>query len=288
MRAHVLDGRRPALFLQTVPALVLNGDVRYGIYTDRVGREGAATGGVHASRFTASWLEREEAFLRSAHGVYVMGPSTRDVLIEDYGISKSRIMVVGAGSNAPLGSPVPSRPCRRLLFVGTQWELKGGPDLLSAFIRVKVEFPDLELLLVGSAPREPLPGGVTSLGYVPHEGMDAVYSDGDLLVIPTRMEAFGIALVEGLIKGLPCIASTVGNQPWIVGDGGLCVAPGDVDGLVAAIRSVVMDHDGYRVRARERSVELRRTFRWEHVAATIVNDLAAGHEPSSVAIEAPT
>ncbi|MDR7543838.1 MAG: glycosyltransferase family 4 protein [Armatimonadota bacterium] len=287
-RGGALALGQPVLFAQTLPACVLPGTLRYGIYTDRVGREGAATGGPFASRFSAAWLQREEAFLCGAHRIYVMGPTTKTVLMRQYGIPEGRVVVVGAGPNAPLGPAVARSSCRRLLFVGTNWALKGGPELLRAFAGVRRDHPQLELLLVGGEPSGPLPPRVRAVGRVPHTHMDALYDQADLLVIPTHQEAFGIALVEGLMKGLPCIASTVGNQPWIVGDAGICVAPGDVAALEEALRRVIRAYAIYHERALVRGRLLREKLRWGSVAGVIVRDLVCGDIASTQDLQLST
>lgn len=272
-REDAITNERPILFIQTLPAFVLDPDVKYWIYTDRVSREGAAVGGKHASTFSRRWLAREEVFLRRAQRVYVMGPSTEDVLVREYGLARSTISVVGAGPNAPLGPPAHSQACHTMMFVGTQWELKGGPELLTAFSTLRAEFPGLRLLLVGSEPKGPLPPGAESVGRVAHSRMDDLYSQADALVIPTHMEAFGISLLEGLLKGLPCICTTIGNQPWIVGDAGKHVEPGAVDQLTAAMRKLISNYLHYRERAEERGRYLRERFQWEKVAAAILQDV---------------
>jgi glycosyltransferase involved in cell wall biosynthesis len=271
-RAGLLDGR-PILFLQTLPALVLEPDTRYGIYTDRVGREGAAVGGRYASRFSPGWVRREEAFLRGADNIFVQGQSTVAALQRDYGISPSKITVVGCGPNMLLGQPIDSRECKTLLFVGTQWKLKGGPELLEAFTAARSQFPQLELLLVGSRPRGALPSGVRALGRVDRGQMDRIYSSADALVIPTHMEAFGYSIVEALIKGLPCIGTTVGNQPWTIGEAGLVVKPGDVAAIADAIKRMVVDYPTFRGWATRRGRELRENSNWENVAAKILERL---------------
>ncbi|MGC0417668.1 glycosyltransferase family 4 protein [Embleya sp. AB8] len=281
VRARGLLGPdRPVLIVQTLPALVPPAGVRYGVYTDRVGLEGAAVGGVHRSRYTAGWLARERRLLQGAHRVFVMGPSTADVLVGEYGLAADRVRVVGAGTNAPPAGVVDpgSRPADppRLLFVGTQWELKGGPVLLDAFARLYARDPRRRLTLVGSGPAGALPPGVRALGRVPHTAMGAAYADADVVVVPTHMEAFGIALVEGLTRGLPCVASTVGNQPWLVGDAGVAVPPGDVDALVAALERVTADYPRFRERALARGAELRATMTWPRVADRILTDLKFG------------
>ncbi|WP_406280274.1 glycosyltransferase family 4 protein [Embleya sp. NBC_00896] len=272
----LLGPDRPVLIVQTLPALVPPAGVRYGVYTDRVGLEGAAVGGVHRSRYTDGWLARERRLLLGAHRVFVMGPSTADVLVTEYGLAADRVHVVGAGPNVdpPTGERAErSADPPRLLFVGTQWELKGGPILLEAFARLHARDPRYRLTLVGSGPAGPVPEGVTALGRIPHAEMGAVYEAADAVVIPTHMEAFGIALVEGLMRGLPCVASVVGNQPWIIGDAGVAVRPGDVDGLVDAIDRLAVGYAEFRKSAIARGDELRSTMAWPAVAEHIVADL---------------
>lgn len=263
---------RAILFIGSRLAFVLDGSVRYAIYGDRVGREGAAIRGRYASRFTPGWLERESAFLRGAFRIYLMGPSTADVLVQMYGIPPEKILVVGAGPNAPLTPPRVSEECRRLLFAGTEWGLKGGPELLAAFERVRRRLPHLELVCVGSRPNGNAPEGVRLVGRVPHDRMDTFYSEADALVHPSHQDAFPISLIEALYKGIPCIGTTVGNQQWIIADAGICIEPGRVDRLAAAIEALVREYPRFRQRALERGGHLRQRLRWEAVASAILDD----------------
>lgn len=275
-RAGYLTGRDPLLVVQTLPALVLDPQIRYAVYTDRVGLEGAAAGGEHRSRFTDAWLEREVEFVRRASRVYVMGPSTLQVLVERYAVPEERIEVVGAGPNTDLGPPRRRSECRRLLFVGVDWERKGGPTLLDAFARLRRERPDLELVVAGGGPHGTVaPPGVIRLGRVPHADIEPVFDDADVMVLPTKMEAFGIVLVEALLKGLPCIHSTVGNQRWIVGDAGEAVVPDDTEALATALRRVIDAFTAYHERAVARGAELRATMSWPAVAERMTAHLLA-------------
>ncbi|MCF2529737.1 glycosyltransferase family 4 protein [Yinghuangia soli] len=284
-RRGLFDGDRPVLIVQSLPALVPPGDVRYAVYTDRVGLEGTTGAadtpggtGAYRSRYTEGWLDRERRMLAGAHRVFVMGQSTADVLADRYGIPADRIAVVGAGVNVPapdtdpdlqpLSPRDPAAP-PRLLFVGTQWELKGGPELLQAFARLHADDARWNLVLAGSAPDGRLPAGVTSAGRVPHRDMPGLYAGVDALVIPTHREAYGIALVEALTRGLPCVGTDVGNQRSIVEDAGLLVPPGDADALYDALRTLHTDYSDLRAKAGKRGAVLRPAMTWPHVARTI-------------------
>lgn len=279
-RRALLTRDRPVLIVQSLPAILPPEGVKYAVYTDRVGLEGTAGAddvpggtGAYRSRYTDGWLDRERRMLAGAHKVFVMGPSTAEVLASRYDLDPERIAVVGAGVNVP--APPAAPPARgldgppRLLFVGTQWELKGGPELLEAFARLYADDPRWTLTLAGSAPSGPLPPGVTAAGRVPHGRMPELYDAADVLVIPTHREAYGIALVEALTRGLPCVGTTVGNQPAIVEDAGVLVPPGDSDALHTALRTVRADYAALRERAAKRGDVLRPTMTWPHVARTI-------------------
>jgi len=264
---------RPALFIQTSPALQLDPKVCYGIYTDRLGREGQAGQGAFRSRATQGWVEREQRFVERARRLFVMGPTTREYAINEYGLDPSRIVVVGGAPNTKLGPRRMSTECRRLLFVGVDWRRKGLPDLLEAFAAVRATHGELTLDVIGGVPNAPAPPGVNIIGRVPHSQMPGHFSQSDLLVIPTHAEPFGIALVEALTMGIPVIGTTVGNQEWIIGTGGYTVKPGDTDSLSAAIRRAVDDYPALKAKAELRSDELKETMTWERIAERILSEL---------------
>lgn len=265
------------LFVQSIGAFSMAPGVTYGIYTDRLGQEGLAAEGKYQSRATPEWVAREAEFVNNAHRLFVMGPTTKVFAAEHYDIDPDRIIVVGGAPNAPLGPVTSSTACRRFLFAGIEWQRKGLPDLLAAFEQLRERHPSVELDVVGGEPPGPHPAGVTIVGRVPHSEMQKYFSRADALVIPTYVEPFGIALVEALMTGLPVIGTTVGNQEWIMGVGGLAVEPGDVDGLTDAMHSMIEDYPEMRRRAGVRRSELLDTMTWERIAERILTELVEGY-----------
>ncbi len=267
-----IDPDIPTVFYQTLAAPVLDPEHRYLIYTDRVAREGALEAEAFRSTWGPGWEEREAEFLRRASAILVMGPSTKKALVDLYGIDPERIEVVGAGPGThvgPIGTE--TRSPTRLLFVGTNWNLKGGPEVLDAFARISSRHPDLELVLAGSEPDRDLPERTTSMGRVPGASMPELFASADLFVVPTYMEALGYSLLEALMHGLPAIGSTVGNQAWLIGDAGTTVRPGDVDELSAALEGVLDNFTAYKEKAVIRATRLREEMTWERVASSIVS-----------------
>lgn len=267
-----VTSERPTLFYQTLAAPVLPKEIVYSVYTDRVGREGALGHEDFRSRWGPGWLEREEGFLRGARTIFVMGPSTKTMLTDAYGVAPDRVQVVGAGPGTeigPIGEEI--RDPRRLLFVGTHWGLKGGPDVVAAYERLATSRPDLELTMVGSDPEGPVPDGVTAMGRIDRKSMPELFATHDVFVVPTHMEALGYSLLEALMHGLPAIGSNVGNQEWLIAKAGTTVDPGDVEGLVAAVARILDDYPAYKQAAIQRARQLRDEMTWEHVAEALTD-----------------
>ena len=277
LRNRWVAPNRPTLFMQTLAAPVLSSEHRYAVYTDRVAREGANVPGEHHSTWGTGWAAREEQFLRGASAVFVMGPSTTDALVDMYRLDPSKVHLVGAGPGSATGEiGRETRPPTKILFVGTNWNLKGGPDVVAAFAGIREEFDGVELILVGSDPGpEPLPSGVRGRGRVPAEEMPRLFAEADMFVVPTYMEALGYSLLEALMHGLPAIGSTVGNQAWLIGEAGLTVEAGNRREIQEAMVSMLEDHADFKRRAIDRAEELRRTMTWERVASSIVDIFVA-------------
>ena len=73
-------------------------------------------------------------------------------------------------------------------------------------------------------------------------------AEHDVLVFPTRHEAYGLVLVEAMARGLAVITTSAEVQREIVGPaGGLFVDPFSVRALAAALRE--MAHDPARLPA---------------------------------------
>ena len=66
-----------------------------------------------------------------------------------------------------------------------------------------------------------------------------LYDAIDLCLMTSDFEGLPIFLLDGLARGIPCVATAVGDIPFLLRDGGGRVVerPGDLDGLAEAIRN---------------------------------------------------
>lgn len=129
-------------------------------------------------------------------------------------------------------------------YVGRMVPEKGIMTLLDAF--AGLDDRDCRLVLLGSGPMEPKieafcqtqpPGRVIHVNAVPHEKVPHYMRALDLFVLPslstpTWVEQFGIVLAQAMLAGVPCVGSSSGAIPDVIGPGGVVFKEGDANALL--------------------------------------------------------
>lgn len=145
----------------------------------------------------------------------------------------------------------PPPGARTFIYSGSLSERKGSDLLARAFARLSAEFPDARLVLVGTGPLEkkvrdilaPVIDRVEFCGFQPWAELPSFYAKGDIFCFPSRYDGWGLALVEALASGLPCVSTdqagaaidliSPGRNGWMVpADNDLCLARSMRDALL--------------------------------------------------------
>jgi len=220
--------------------------------------------------YNEAWIDCEREIYRNASVIFCRSSNIAHSLVADYGCDPSEVSCVYAGSNVETPELDPSsdeREAKRILFVGIDWERKGGPTLLTAFSQVLEAHPDASLSIVGCSPdTQDLPH-CKAFGRVPLTSVRAHFAKASVFCLPTRLEPFGIVFVEAMASGLPIVATTVGAVPDMVLDGenGYLVPPNDPDALAERLIDVLNSPATAR-RLGVRGQELARsTYNWTAV-----------------------
>jgi glycosyltransferase involved in cell wall biosynthesis len=211
------------------------------------------------------WMEHEATVFRRAKAIFTYSEFARRSVIGDYGCSPDAVLAVGAGANQMLPCmperDVKARP--RALFVGFEFERKGGLVLLDAWPQVRRHVPDAELVIAGPrrSPRRNLPAGVRWVGRSDREALSELYRSASLFVMPSRFEPWGHVFLEAMGHGLPCIGTRSCAMPEIIDDGvtGRLVAAGEPEPLAETLVELLADpakmaqmgRAGYQIVSRE-------------------------------------
>lgn len=133
------------------------------------------------------------------------------------------------------------------VFAGEFCRRKAVDVIASAWRRLRTEFPSVRLIVAGAGElAEVWDDSVERVGALPQERIYEVIGRGDVMLLPSRYDAWGAALAEGGMAGLAMIGSDrTGAADLLIEDGvtGLKVRAGDADDLLRAMRVYAADRN---------------------------------------------
>ncbi|HSN77909.1 MAG TPA: glycosyltransferase family 4 protein [Anaerolineae bacterium] len=202
--------------------------------------------------------EMERTCLRLADAVFSSSRCSADWCARHYGLDLAHVPILHTGVDIdlfrPLAAPKADRPT--IVFAGRIAASKGVETLLEAALRLAAEWPDLQLRMLGrgdphlmakmqaQAQASAWPDLLDLAGFVPRAALPAQLNRAHVFAAPSWYEGGpGFVYLEAMACGLPVIACSGSGAAEVVqhGENGLLVAPGDVDGLVDALRHLLAE-----------------------------------------------
>lgn len=232
-----------------------------------------------------AWVDRwreclpyERRTLQEARLIFTMSDHVTRSLIEQYGVDPSRVLRVNGGCNvAPIRRADPARfEKKRIVFIGVDWERKGGPELLAAFRRVRRRHPEATLTILGCTPRVRDPG-VRVIGFTPPDTVKEFLEQATVFCMPSKREPFGIAYLEAMQAGLPVIGSRFGAAPDFIlsGQTGYTVDPTNVEELACRLEEVVANPETARRLGENGRALVEAQYTWERTQRAMWNAIQA-------------
>jgi glycosyltransferase involved in cell wall biosynthesis len=260
-------------------------------------RAGAASGHSEASALTAGEIEairRQEAGVYAAADlIFTMSDLVRRSFIDDFDVPPEKLVTIHCAPNfdpeqVSAREPGDGQGAPTVLFVGRDFERKGGDLLVEALERVRTSVPEARLRIVGARPRGEWPEWIEFTGYLDRDtaegraAMDRAYRTASVFCLPTRFEPFGTSFVEAMSYGLPCVGPDAWAVPEIIVDGetGLIVPPEDAASLAEALIKVLTDSDRSARMGQAGRARVLENFTWprliERVLAAMKSLVANG------------
>jgi glycosyltransferase involved in cell wall biosynthesis len=252
--AHHLHKKQPAVFsFQTWSMFDFSAPgTPHFVYTDHTYRsckEYPAYGKNVWAPTRRDWtVMLEEDIYKHAKCIFTWSYNVKKTLTKDYTIPAEKVLCAGVGTNVPLeklcqiSTALVRYKKQRVIFIGSDWERKGGPELVEAFRRVVKVHKNARLTIVGCAP-EIDKSFVEVIGSVNLDEVLGYLANSSIFCMPTKIEPFGIVFIEALASGLPVVALNLGAAPDFVinGQTGATVEYGDIDGLANALINLLDD-----------------------------------------------
>lgn len=168
------------------------------------------------------------------------------ILEKSYRIDRKSIEVINYGiddSGVENTAELEGKPS--VLFVGTNFQRKGLPDLIEAVSKARESSPEIMLHVVGDDPRRAVieatasklgvGGNIKFHGGLPNDEVRRMKPD--VFAMPSLIEGFGIVFLEFMLAGVPVVGGRTGGTVELIEDGrnGFTIAPGDTGGLARKI-----------------------------------------------------
>jgi len=233
---------------------------------------------------------------KEADKIIAVSQSTKDDLINLYGLKPGKIKVIYSGvgkqfrpflrSATPqfLKSSTPklaklkekyNLPEKFILYFGTIEPRKNLIGLIKAFELLRAKL-DLKLVIAGAkgwleqdifrvARESKYRNDISFTGFVEEIDKPALYNSAELFVYPSFFEGFGFPPLEAMACGLPTIVSHTSSLPEVVGQGALMIDPYNIDELAWAMEIALTDND-LRKRLIGKGIAQAKKFSWRKCA----------------------
>lgn len=216
---------------------------KWSLYADCTAKLGVRDLGNWPSAMR-SMAKLEDRMFTAADLLMAMNQITADSMERDYGAAAEKIFL--SRGCVPVLDRQVSRTVNglpRILFVGNDWNRKGGPELLRLH---QERFADrCELHTAGkNIPVNASARNVVWHGRVDHDRLlREIFPASDLLILPSKMDVSPWVVVEAASNGLPVISTRIGAIGEIVIDQqtGILCDVGDWLGIAAALDRLLKD-----------------------------------------------
>jgi len=195
--------------------------------------------------YSDSWVKLEKSIYQNAKINFTRSTNITKSLVEQYSCNPEQVVCVYRGSNTSENKKTPDKKPYRsksILFVGIDWERKGGPELVEAFKLVLKEHPDAKLTIVGCSPEINVPN-CNVVGRISLDEISRYYENASVFCLPTKSDPFPSVLVEALMHKLPVVSTNIEAIPDIILDGenGYLREPDDVEQLAQVLIDLIDD-----------------------------------------------
>jgi len=173
-----------------------------------------------------------------------------DLLRAAPGLADRARVVLNGRDPADPGEPLPPPPGTPLLLCVARVTPEKGLDTA---VEALTLLPEARLVVAGYGPLIPdlrqqaaelgVEDRVEFLGWVAPPAIASWMAKATVVLVPSRVEGFGLVALEAALASRPVVASRVGGLPEVVLDGetGLLTTPRDASAMAAAVRRLLDD-----------------------------------------------
>lgn len=214
--------------------------------------------------------------LRNCDLVLAVSNYTKEKMLQQYNLSHKKISVLNNCIDPYLPKPLKKEKdevlqkkygfsndsiiLMTLTRLSSKELYKGYDRVMISLHHLKESFPNIKYLIVGKYDavekgrldeiinKYSLQQYIVFTGYIPDEELAKHYCLGDVYVMPSKKEGFGIVFIEAMYYGLPVIAGNKDGSVDALCNGrlGILVDPDSQPEIDAAIEKIILNTEQYK------------------------------------------
>lgn len=227
-----------------------------------------------------SWIfDLEKNAMEVAEAVIAVSAYSKQIMIDEYGISPEKIHVVHHGHTHTPSIKAKSPFLEKIvLFVGRLSGQKGPMQFLEIAEKVNTEYPDSRFVMSGEGElyKKLIEAGAGSdiagrfhiTGYLEQEELQKLYAIADVYCMPSFSEPFGLTALEAADAGVPLVLSEKCGAAELLPDASLA-DPMSTDEFVEKIVAILQDESLGKKQAKNNKEKIEK-LNWEKSASEVL------------------
>ena len=222
-----------------------------------------------------SFLKMQKKVAKEINVVVTPSSNSKQDIHKDFKVPISRIKVIPNGIDfntfCPKPNIVPS-PNQIITTASADVPLKGLDFSLHAIARLKYEYPDIKLTVIGSPRAEghterlikklKLVEQVSFKTNLTKEEITQEYAKSSAAVVSSLYEGFGFPVGEAMACATPLIATKVASIPEITGSFAQLIPAEDADAIFQGLKNIFQHPQKYKIQADSGREHIIENFNW--------------------------
>ena len=222
-----------------------------------------------------SFLKMQKKVAKEINVVVTPSSNSKQDIHKDFKVAISRIKVIPNGIDfntfCPKPNIVPS-PNQIITTASADVPLKGLDFSLHAIARLKYEYPDIKLTVIGSPRAEghterlikklKLVEQVSFKTNLTKEEITQEYAKSSAAVVSSLYEGFGFPVGEAMACATPLIATKVASIPEITGSFAQLIPAEDADAIFQGLKNIFQYPHKYKIQADSGREHIIENFNW--------------------------
>ncbi len=238
-----------------------------------------------------SWVEKKLVTQGSCKKFVAVSNLTRDIFLQEYNIDPQRVTVIHPGVDlndyATADKKLVRTDIRKeygfrseepiIVFASMNFEIKGLDAIMLALAKLKGKQHSFKLLVVGKgnvkkytqmAREAKIDENVVFTGQLSKEKLIRLYLAGNMYIMLSKFDTFGMVVLEAMAAGLPVIiSSNVGAKDIVVeGENGFLISDTSNADYIASI-IVLLLNENIRSSMARKALDTAKQNTWSQVAA---------------------